>query len=31
MDNVMVLGAYTMKSEDDLDAGEEYTKSGVEV
>ena len=31
MANGMVLGAYTMKSEDDLDAGEEYTKSGVEV
>jgi hypothetical protein len=29
--NGMVLGAYTMKSEDDLDAGEEYSKSGVEV
>ena len=27
----MVLAAYTMKSEDDLDAGEEYTKSGVEL
>tara|TARA_B110000977_G_C10579653_1_gene299961 strand:- start:59 stop:487 length:429 start_codon:yes stop_codon:yes gene_type:complete len=29
--NGIVLGAYTMKSEDDLDAGEEYSKSGVEV
>ena len=27
----MVLGAYTMKSEDDLDAGEEYSSAGVEV
>ncbi|MDA1136692.1 MAG: porin [Proteobacteria bacterium] len=31
MGNGMVLGAYTMKSEDDLDAGEEYSTSGVEV
>jgi len=31
MANGMVLGAYTMKSEDDLDAGEEYSKSGVEL
>ena len=31
MANGMVLGAYTLKSEDDLDAGEEYTKSGVEL
>jgi outer membrane protein OmpU len=31
MANGMVLAAYTMKSEDDLDAGEEYTKSGVEL
>jgi len=31
MANGMVLGAYTMKSEDDLDAGEEYSNSGVEV
>ena len=31
MANGMVLGAYTMKSEDDLEAGEEYTKSGVEL
>ncbi|MDA0764933.1 MAG: porin, partial [Proteobacteria bacterium] len=31
MGNGMVLGAYTMKSEDDLDAGEEYSASGVEV
>ena len=31
MPNGMVLGAYTLKSEDDLDAGEEYTKSGVEL
>ena len=29
--NGVVLGAYTMKSEDDLDVGEEYSKSGVEV
>ena len=31
MANGMVLGAYTLKSEDDLDAGEEYTKSGIEL
>jgi len=31
MPNGMTVGAYTFKSEDDLDAGEEYTKSGVEV
>jgi hypothetical protein len=31
MANGMVLGAYTMKSEDDKDASEEYTASGVEV
>jgi hypothetical protein len=31
MANGMVLGAYTMKSEDDLDVSEEYTASGVEV
>jgi hypothetical protein len=31
MANGMVLVAHTMKSEDDLDAGEEYTKSGVEL
>jgi hypothetical protein len=29
--NGMKLGAYTFKSEDDLDAGEEYSRSGVEV
>ena len=27
----MVLGAYTIKPEDDLDSGEEHTKSDVEV
>ena len=31
MANGMVLGAYTMKSEDDKDTAEEYTASGVEV
>ena len=31
MPNGMVLGAYTFKSEDDLDGGEEYTRSGAEV
>ena len=31
MHNGITLGAYTFKSEDDLDAGEEYTRSGVEV
>ena len=31
LSNGVVLGAYTHKSEDDLDAGEEYSKSGVEV
>jgi hypothetical protein len=31
MANGMVLGAYTMKSEDDKDAAEEYTASGVEL
>ena len=31
MPNGMTVGAYTFKSEDDLDAGEEYSKSGVEV
>jgi hypothetical protein len=31
MANGMVLGAYTMKSEDDKDTNEEYTASGVEV
>ena len=31
MANGMVLGAYTMKSEDDKDVNEEYTASGVEV
>jgi outer membrane protein OmpU len=29
--NGMKLGAYTFKGEDDLDAGEEYSRSGVEV
>jgi len=29
--NGLVLGAYTMEAEDTLDAGEEYTKSGVEL
>jgi hypothetical protein len=27
----VILAAYTLKSEDDLDVGEEYSKSGVEV
>ena len=27
----MTVGAYTFKSEDDLDAGEEYTRAGAEV
>ena len=31
MGNGMTVGAYTMESDDALDAGEEYTKSGVEV
>jgi len=31
MPNGMTVGAYTFKSEDDLDAGEEYSRSGVEV
>jgi len=31
MPNGMKIGAYTFKSEDDLDAGEEYTRSGVEL
>jgi hypothetical protein len=31
MANGMVIGAYTVTSEDDLDAGEEYSASGVEV
>jgi len=31
MANGMVIGAYTFKSEDDLDIGEEYTSSGVEL
>jgi len=31
MANGMVIGAYTMSSEDDLDAGEEYSASGFEV
>ena len=29
--NGMTVGAYTFKSEDDLDAGEEYTRAGAEV
>ena len=29
--NGMKVGAYTFKSEDDLDAGEEYSRNGVEV
>jgi len=29
--NGMVLGAFSVKGEDDLDAGEEYTASGVEA
>ena len=29
--NGMTIGAYTMESDDALDAGEEYSKSGVEV
>ena len=31
MGNGMTIGAYTMESDDALDAGEEYTKSGVEL
>ena len=31
MPNGMTVGAYTFKSEDDLDSGEEYTKTGAEV
>ena len=31
MPNGMTVGAYTFKSEDDLDAGEEYSRNGVEV
>jgi len=31
MPNGMVLSAYTFKSEDDLDIGEEFTRSGAEV
>jgi len=31
MPNGMTVGAYTFKSEDDLDAGEEYSRSGVEL
>ena len=31
MPNGMVVGAYTFKSEDDLDGGEEYSKAGAEV
>ena len=27
----MKVGAYTFKSEDDLDAGEEYSRNGMEV
>ncbi len=27
----MKVGAYTFKSEDDIDTGEEYSRSGVEV
>ena len=29
--NGMIIGAYTMESDDALDAGEEYSKSGAEV
>ena len=29
--NGMKIGAYTVKGEDDLDAGEEYSRNGVEV
>ena len=31
MPNGMTIAAYTFKSEDDLDIGEEYTRSGAEV
>jgi hypothetical protein len=31
MSDVMTIGAYTFKSEDDLDVGEEYSRSGAEV
>ena len=31
MSDVMTIGAYTFKSEDDLDTGEEYSRSGAEV
>jgi len=31
MGNGMIIGAYTMESDDALDAGEEYSKSGFEV
>jgi hypothetical protein len=31
MANGMTVGAYTFKSEDDLDVGEEYSQSGVEA
>ena len=31
MPNGMILGAYTFKSEDDLDVGEEFTRTGAEV
>jgi len=31
MPNGMTIGAFTFKSEDDDDAGEEYTASGAEI
>jgi len=31
MSNGMTVGAYTFKSEDDLDVGEEYSQSGIEA
>ena len=31
MPNGMTVGAFTFKSEDDLDVGEEYTASGAEI
>jgi len=31
MGNGMIIGAYTMESDDALDAGEEYSKSGAEL
>ena len=31
MGNGMIIGAYTMESDDSLDAGQEYSKSGVEL